>query len=69
MHDAESTDASIAYWSWKLGNVYQILGKLDEALEMHEKSLRIRRATNGYEETHTDIANSIYDLACTYEDD
>ncbi len=60
---SESIHSYIADSSCKLGDMYRVLGKLNEVLKLIERSLQIRRDKHGTDEVHSDIADSMRHLA------
>ena len=57
---------SVATAFSNIASVLRKQGQLDEALEMHEKALKIKRRALG--EDHVHVAKSLEGLGCVYDD-
>ncbi len=57
----------IALSFFNLGRAYHRSGELEKALEMHEKSLEMKRAIHGQNKPHPDTAISLFNIGLVHQ--
>lgn len=67
IYDHDVTNSAIAIAVGNLGNIYKLLGKLDEALGAQSECLNMKRAIYGDDVNHPSIARTLGNLGNIYK--